>query len=550
LSNDVRFILLLAFTLVMGSAMLLAHPQLVDGSDIKGFEDVPIAFNVTVNPGGPVDLWWWDFEGDGTFDWSSVTGPNTTHTYGDSGLFYAVLRADLANGSRMDWLYEVEVVPDNLPPTVLIIGHPDGYVTADRLTMVELVGTATDDGEVVLLEWDFEGDGAFDWNSTASGSTSHTYTALGPFTAVFRATDDRGASAIAQIPVFVNNLPPSIDPAPRRSSNRLEIDLNVTARDPDGEVITYVWSFDDGGPDQTTDVDRVTHEFPHIGFFLVSVEVVDNDGGRSSTNFLVEISKHEPYSPPVIDVGEDMETVVGTPVQFDANPSAGTEAIVSYRWDLDGDGTLDAEGRLQTHVYNEAGTYLVAVRVEDAIGWVVWDNVTVVAHPELNIPPVPRPSVEQWTKPGRNLAFAQESHDPDGTIVLWRWDFDGDGVFDHSSSEGGNTTHVYPEEGLFVAVLQVTDNRGEVGTATVNIKVSWDAPSDDDMDDSKGAAVCCGSMVVVLVLVTYWTMRKSMATPRKDKGPREDISKDGVGEAGDGGEEEDGEEDESEPPGD
>ena len=511
-------------TLVVGSAMLLATPPAADGADIKGFEDVPIAFNVTVIPDGPVDLWRWDFEGDGTYDWSSSAGPNTTHIYPDSGLFYAVLRAELANGTNLHWLFEVEVVPDNQPPVVLIIGHPEGYVTTDRLTEVELVGTATDDGEVVLLEWDFEGDGVFDWNSTDSGSTSHTYTSLGPFTAVFRATDDRGATAIAQIPVLVSNLAPAIDPSPRRSSNRFEIDLNVTARDPDGEVVTYVWSFDDGGPDQTTEVDRVTHVFPNIGTFLVTVEVVDNDGATSTTNFLVDIETDEPYSPPVIYVGEDIETVVGTPVQFDVNLSSGTEAIESYQWDLDGDGTLDADGRLQSHVYNEAGTYLVAVRVEDAVGWVVWDNLTVVVHPELNIPPVPRPSVEQWTKPGRNLAFAQESYDPDGAIVLWRWDFDGDGVFDHSSSEGGNTTHVYPEEGLFVAVLQVTDNRGEVATATVNIKVSWDAPSDDGIDDSKGAAVCCGSMVIVLILVTYWTMRRSMATPRRDSGPREPTS--------------------------
>ncbi|MCK5253322.1 MAG: PKD domain-containing protein, partial [Thermoplasmata archaeon] len=83
----------------------------------------------------------------------------------------------------------------------------------------------------------------------------------------------------------------------------------------------------------------------------------------------------------------------------------------------------------------------------------------------------------------------------------------------------GNHTHVYPDEGLFTAVLKVTDNRGEVGIATVNIKVDRDAPDDDPADDTEGAAVCCAVTVVILVVVAYWALRRSMVTPRKDGGP-------------------------------
>jgi hypothetical protein len=79
---------------------------------------------------------------------------------------------------------------------------------------------------------------------------------------------------------------------------------------------------------------------------------------------------------------------------------------------------------------------------------------------------------------------------------------------------------VYPEEDLYQAVLEVTDNRGEVNSTSMTVKVSWDAPGDDDeVDDSKGAAVCCASMTVVLILVTYWTLRRSLATPRSDGSP-------------------------------
>ena len=223
--------------------------------------------------------------------------------------------------------------------------------------------------------------------------------------------------------------------------------------------------------------------------------------------------------PPSVDAGPDREVVVGEAVQLEAQATSGTLPIVGHWWDLDGDGELDAQGRVVTHVFDEAGTHEVRVRVVDEGGLSAEDRLTVTVLPEENAPPVPRPSVEQWVRPGRNLWFREESYDPDGTIVLYRWDFDGDGVFDYSNSSDGNTTHVYAEEGLYVAVLQVTDNRGEVATATVNIEVSSDAPGDEEVDDTKGAAICCAVTAVVMGAVAYWTMRRSLATPRKDGGP-------------------------------
>jgi PKD repeat protein len=171
--------------------------------------------------------------------------------------------------------------------------------------------------------------------------------------------------------------------------------------------------------------------------------------------------------------------------------------------------------------------------------------------PEFNHLPVPVPSVEQWVRPGRNLRFSDESYDPDGTIVLYQWDFDGDGYFDFASPDDANATHVYPEEGIYVVVLQVTDNRGDVNSTSITVKVNYDAPGDDGVDDAKGAAVCCAATLVILFALVYWTMRKSMATPRKDGGPgapRPDEGEDeDKGGSEGGGKEEDAQE---EPPSD
>ena len=44
---------------------------------------------------------------------------------------------------------------------------------------------------------------------------------------------------------------------------------------------------------------------------------------------------------------------------------------------------------------------------------------------------------------GVELPFTGLGADPDGTIVLYEWDFDGDGEADWSSSTTGMTTHIY-----------------------------------------------------------------------------------------------------------
>ncbi len=514
--------MLLASALAM-LAMALLPAGSVAAEDIEpdfyGLVGQPLALNVDVEPGGPVDLYHWDLDGDGVFDRSSVQA-NVTHTYNASGTYQAVLRANLTNGSIRMWLFLVEIAPRNQIPVVVIIGHEDDYVETDRLTPVELLGTATDDGQIVLYEWDFEGDGIYDWSSPVTKSTNHTFTQLGTHVAVLRATDDQGANGMAILTVHVINLAPVMQNHHRIITNRPDVELNVYAEDLDGEIVTYTWTFDDGSEPVKTTVPRLTHIFlEHPGYYLVQIQVLDNDGASSTVSYYVEVKGDIPFRVHHVDAGPDVFTVVGKAVQFNVNVSEGTEAIEHYYWDLTGDGVTDAEGKSQTYVYDHAWTYEVTVSVVDEWGYAVNDSLEVTVYPEENEPPVPVPSVEQWVRPGRNLRFSEESYDPDGSIVLYQWDFDGDGTFDHADPTDGNVTHLYVDEGVYVAVLQVTDNRGEVASVPVTIKVSSDAPDEDGVDDSMGAAVCCISMVVVMVVIAYWTMRKSAATPRKDGGP-------------------------------
>lgn len=58
------------------------------------------------------------------------------------------------------------------------------------------------------------------------------------------------------------------------------------------------------------------------------------------------------------------------------------------------------------------------------------------------------------------------SYDLDGTIVLYEWDFDGDGTYDYSSATPDTVSHSYMSPGTYSVTLRVTDNEGLTGTAT------------------------------------------------------------------------------------
>jgi len=75
-----------------------------------------------------------------------------------------------------------------------------------------------------------------------------------------------------------------------------------------------------------------------------------------------------------------------------------------------------------------------------------------------------------------------DSYDPDGTIVLYEWDFEDDGTVDDT---GATASHEYTEVGDYTARLTVTDNDNRTGTTTIGITVEpqpADLDNDGDVD--------------------------------------------------------------------
>ena len=78
---------------------------------------------------------------------------------------------------------------------------------------------------------------------------------------------------------------------------------------------------------------------------------------------------------------------------------------------------------------------------------------------------------------GEVIRFLGRGTIENGTIVLYEWDFDGDGLYEWSSEDNGITTFIYDDVGKYVATLRVTDNLGV--TATDNKTILVIAKEDD-----------------------------------------------------------------------
>ena len=87
-----------------------------------------------------------------------------------------------------------------------------------------------------------------------------------------------------------------------------------------------------------------------------------------------------------------------------------------------------------------------------------------------NLPPIAHftPIPKSGLSPLTVTFDASDSHDPDGSIVAYVWDY-GDGT--HGT--GVTSTHTYTASSnqTFTVTLVVTDNGGEMGSATATVTV-------------------------------------------------------------------------------
>jgi PKD domain/Carboxypeptidase regulatory-like domain len=89
---------------------------------------------------------------------------------------------------------------------------------------------------------------------------------------------------------------------------------------------------------------------------------------------------------------------------------------------------------------------------------------------DSNIPPVASIASASPLLAALPVNFNASGTDADGSVVLYEWDWEDDGVFDYSSASSANASHTYAA-GSYRAKLRVTDDDGAIGLDVVEFTV-------------------------------------------------------------------------------
>lgn len=320
-----------------------------------------VQFNgsASTDPNGTIAAYAWSF-GDGT----TGTGPVVWHRFPGAGIFNVSLTVTDNLGATTTSSQSVRVGAMNQPPVASFtndptVGTPGGWMQFNASA------SADPDGTIASYSWNF-GDG-----TTSTGMVVwQRYTAAGSYLVTLTVTDNLGAPTVLTRTIQVGN--PNQSPVasfsvlPPAPSVAAWARFDATASfDPDGSIVSYQWAFGDGS---TATGNVVYHQFAAAGTYSVVLTVADNGGATNSVTQPVVVGT--PVQAPVaVFTYSPASPVVGTPVVFNATSSYDPDGvIVSYQWDLNGDGTTDSSGATGQVIYSTPGTAQVRLTVTDNSG--------------------------------------------------------------------------------------------------------------------------------------------------------------------------------------
>lgn len=356
-----------------------------------------------------------------------------------------------------------------------------------------------------VYEVDF-GDGEQDVVEKTGVSTSftHVYREAGTFTITATATDEEESQRTVKRQVFMGTGEPiAIISATVESNPILDLTqpillnrnqkINFSAEksingDGSARFLNYSWDLDDG----TYSTDKqINHQYNGITSYSVTLKVTDKkDPTLESDPVTVEVEVQS--LPPSFQnlIINPIPAELVTPIKVNVSPLDAEDPdgqIVKYNFWYSEEGSSKRLGVQHvtspnvTLTINTLGlegqeiTYVFGLEVTDNEGKTFsTDDLAANIIPTLRVTNGPnKPPQADFTVDrssiyvGEAVNFISTSKDPDGQIVKYEWDFDGNRIYEHDSTPESTATHTFnqkAQEGIEVR-LQVTDSNGAIAVS-------------------------------------------------------------------------------------
>jgi len=441
-----------------------APPNVLPVADANGpYEDTDCDYDYTIifdgsgsdDPDGTIVSYDWDF-GDGT-GWHNGLGATPSYTYSDFGDYTVTLRVTDSDG-----LTDTDTSTAEVYGVVANVNGPYEDTDCDDDYTIIFDGSGSTGYQMPLTyDWDF-GDGT-GWHNGLGATPSYTYSDFGDYTVTLRVTESgNGCSDTDTANVKIYGV------IAESNGPYFTEDLNPIQFDSSGshgylEPLSYLWDFGDG---ETSTLENPTHIYTQVGDYTVTLTVTE-----SSTNqcFDVDVAAVVIASTVTADAHGLYEGIVGIPVDFYGSAAGGVPAY-SWYWSF-GDHVY-SPAQNPSHIYYEAGTYIVSLKVTDDINGYDRDAATVLIYP----PEAVIADAGGLYTGGVDQVVVFTGNAVGGVSpYTFEWDLDNDG--DYGDATGKSASKSWSTIGTYTIGIKVTDNIGTTDTDTAQVSITFRAPN-------------------------------------------------------------------------
>ncbi len=252
----------------------------------------------------------WDLTGDGAY-FDAFT-PEVDWFYDTPGEYHVDVRVCDTPGlcDTLDDKLIIQVVEGGNQPPVAIANASQTFVFEGDIVFFDGNDSYDpEDGNPTSWQWDLDFDGEYDDSPFILASKQYDFE--GEYYVDLKVTDSLGAWDILDEPLMItvmpagSNFPPEAIAevncaAPFAGQQLIFTDSSV---DPDGEILSWEWDFDDGNgwQDYTDSQGNANFVFSEVGLYNVDLRVTDDMGVPDQLDELITILVSDPlYIPPSI----------------------------------------------------------------------------------------------------------------------------------------------------------------------------------------------------------------------------------------------------------
>jgi uncharacterized delta-60 repeat protein len=304
----------------------------------------------------------------------------------------------------------------------------------------------------------FNADGSFSYtpNANYNGSDSFTY----------KANDGQANSNVATVTLTVTpvNDPPVVDAGPDQTVNEgSTVSFSGSASDVDGDPLSYLWDFGDGG---TATGATPTHVYADNGVYTATLTVSDGQGGSTSDSLVVTVNNVAPTltlsGASAVNEGSTYTLSLAA-----SDPGQDTIAKWTITW---GDGnvqTVSGNPGSVSHTYADGPlTVTISATATDEDGtYNAGNSVNVTVN---NVAPTASLSGPATGARGQLRTFTLGAADPSAVDQAGSFTFNinwGDGNSQPSTGPASQQLgHVYTTAGTYTVQITATDKDGGVST--------------------------------------------------------------------------------------